>query len=114
MFGICFGHQIMADIFGGKAAKSDKGFITGSRRFNDRGTNVNAYLAHQDQVTEVPPNAEVIASAAHCPVAALSYDFPALSVQFHPESIMSFKDKLGLKLIENVFQLIFKYIYVLL
>ncbi len=85
MFGICFGHQIMADVFGGKAAKSDKGFITGSRQFNDRGTHVNAYLAHQDQVTDVPPTAQVIASASHCPVAALSYDFPALSVQFHPE-----------------------------
>ena len=31
MFGICFGHQIMADVFGGKAAKSDQGFITGTR-----------------------------------------------------------------------------------
>ena len=85
MFGICFGHQIMADVFGGTAAKADKGFITGTRQFNDRGVNMNAYLAHQDQVIDVPPNAEVIASAAHCPVAALSYDFPALSVQFPPE-----------------------------
>lgn len=85
MFGICFGHQIMADVFGGKAIKSDKGFVTGTRQFNDRGVNVNAYLAHQDQVVDIPPNAEVIASAAHCPVAALSYDFPAMSVQFHPE-----------------------------
>jgi len=85
MFGICFGHQIMADVFGGKAVKSNRGFVTGTRQFSDRGDNVAAYLAHQDQVTEVPPGAEVIASAAHCPVAALSYDFPALSVQFHPE-----------------------------
>jgi GMP synthase-like glutamine amidotransferase len=85
MFGICFGHQIMADVFGGKAEKSDKGFVTGSREFNDRGTATNAFLAHQDQVHEVPPEASVIASAPHCPVAALAYDFPALSVQFHPE-----------------------------
>ena len=85
MFGICFGHQIMADVFGGKAAKADKGFVTGTRQFNDRGVNVNAYLAHQDQVIDMPPNAEVIASAAYCPVAALSYNFPAMSVQFHPE-----------------------------
>ncbi len=85
MFGICFGHQIMADVFGGRAEKSDKGFVTGSREFNDRGMNINAFLAHQDQVHEVPPGAQVIASAEHCPVAALSYDFPALSVQFHPE-----------------------------
>lgn len=85
MFGICFGHQIMADVFGGKAEKSDKGFVSGSREFDDRGKSTNAFLAHQDQVHEVPPDANVIASAAHCPVAALSYDFPALSVQFHPE-----------------------------
>lgn len=85
MFGICFGHQIMADVFGGKAEKSDKGFVTGSREFNDRGTSTNAYLAHQDQVHQVPPDAHIIATAPHCPVAALSYDFPALSVQFHPE-----------------------------
>lgn len=85
MFGICFGHQIMADVFGGKAVKSDQGFVTGTKQFRNRGTNVTAYLAHQDQVIDVPIGAEVIASAAHCPVAALSYDFPALSVQFHPE-----------------------------
>lgn len=85
MFGICFGHQIMADLFGGSAEKSDKGFVTGSREFNDRGATANAFLAHQDQVHEVPPGAKVIASATHCPVAALAYDFPALSVQFHPE-----------------------------
>ena len=30
VFGICFGHQIMADVWGGKAEKADKGFITGA------------------------------------------------------------------------------------
>ncbi len=85
MFGICFGHQIMADVFGGKAEKVDKGFVTGSRRFQTRDGELQSYLAHQDQVTELPPDARVTASAAYCPVAALSYDFPALSVQFHPE-----------------------------
>lgn len=94
MFGICFGHQIMADVFGGKANKSDKGFVTGTRQFRDRGTSVTAYLAHQDQVIDVPIGAEVIASAAHCPVAALSYDFPAMSVQFHPEYSREFANDL--------------------
>ncbi len=85
IFGICFGHQIMADVFGGRAEKVDKGFITGSRTFEIGDGELQSGLAHQDQVTEVPPGANVIASAAYCPVAALSYDFPALSVQFHPE-----------------------------
>jgi GMP synthase-like glutamine amidotransferase len=105
MFGICFGHQIMADVFGGKAEKSDKGFVTGSREFDDRGTSAHAFLAHQDQVHEVPPDATVIASAPHCPVAALSYDFPALSVQFHPEYDREFAtdliDMFGAELMSN-------------
>ena len=85
VFGICFGHQIMADVFGGRAEKADTGFITGERDFIGEEGTVRAYLAHQDQVTEVPPGATVTASAPHCPVAALAYDFPALSVQYHPE-----------------------------
>ena len=85
VFGICFGHQIMADVYGGKAEKVDQGFITGARKFDMDGNHTPAYVAHQDQVTTVPPQAHVIASAPYCPAAALSYDFPAMSVQFHPE-----------------------------
>lgn len=85
MFGICFGHQILADLFGGKAEKVDRGFVVGTLAVEDNVKSYQAHLAHQDQVTKVPEGATVIASASHCPVAALSYDFPALSVQFHPE-----------------------------
>ena len=85
VFGICFGHQLMADTYGGKAEKSDKGFVVGPREFGEGDTSYAARVMHQDQVTEAPPNATVTASASYCPVAALEYDFPARSVQFHPE-----------------------------
>ena len=85
IFGICFGHQIMADVFGGKAEKVDQGFITGARSFDMGGHKIPAHVAHQDQVTRLPPGASVTASAPYCPAAALAYDFPAMSVQFHPE-----------------------------
>lgn len=85
IFGICFGHQLMADVFGGRAEKVASGFAGGARDFSIRGTAQPAFVAHQDQVTEVPPGATVIASAPYCPVGALDYDFPARSVQFHPE-----------------------------
>ena len=85
MFGICFGHQLMADVFGGKAEKAGHTFAAGAREFDMGGAAAPAYVAHQDQVTQVPPGATVTASAPYCPAAALSYDFPALSVQFHPE-----------------------------
>lgn len=84
LFGVCFGHQIMADVFGGKAEKvSDH--VVGVRDFDFNGRTVSGHVWHQDQVTEVPPGATVIGSAPYCPVAALSYEFPAQSVQFHPE-----------------------------
>ncbi|KMW59193.1 GMP synthase [glutamine-hydrolyzing], amidotransferase subunit [Candidatus Rhodobacter oscarellae] len=95
IFGICFGHQIMADVLGGKAEKVDQGFITGARRFDMAGAETPAYVAHQDQVTKAPPGATVTASAPYCPVAALAYDdFPALSVQFHPEYDAGFTEDL--------------------
>ena len=85
VFGICFGHQIMADVWGGQAEKVERGFILGARRYDLGSVQITAHVAHQDQVTRVPPGAEVIASAPYCPVGGLAYDFPALSVQFHPE-----------------------------
>ena len=94
VFGICFGHQIMADVWGGKAEKADKGFITGAREFESPAGPVSAYVAHQEQVTDVPANAQVVAGSDYCPVAALAYDFPAFSVQFHPEYNRGFTEDL--------------------
>jgi GMP synthase-like glutamine amidotransferase len=85
VFGICFGHQIMADVYGGKAEKAEVGNIVGARGFDYDGTRVDGYVWHQDQVTSVPPSARVTGAADHCPIGALDYAFPARSVQFHPE-----------------------------
>lgn len=85
VLGICFGHQIMADEFGGKAMLSERGLHCGVRWFEMEEGRVPAYVWHQDQVTEQPPQSTVIARADHCPIGGLAYDFPAISVQFHPE-----------------------------
>ncbi|MEP3843724.1 MAG: type 1 glutamine amidotransferase [Paracoccaceae bacterium] len=84
LFGVCFGHQIMADVFGGKAEKVGDPEV-GVRAFDIDGIQQTGQVWHQDQVTRIPPGAAVIASADYCPVGALAYDFPAMSVQFHPE-----------------------------
>ena len=85
IYGICFGQQIMADTFGGKAEKSQIGNVVGARQFDFQGKLNDVYVWHRDQVTIVPPVAHVTATAGYCAVGALSYDFPAKSVQFHPE-----------------------------
>lgn len=85
VFGICFGHQVMADTFGGRAGKADHGVAVGVRRFEGAGGAFDAHVWHQDQVTAVPPGAAITCHAPYCPVGGLAYDFPALSVQAHPE-----------------------------
>ncbi|OED41697.1 hypothetical protein AB833_09110 [Chromatiales bacterium (ex Bugula neritina AB1)] len=85
VFGICFGHQIMAEAYGGKAAKAEHGFVVGEKSYSEGSTTYRAHAMHQDQVTEIPDSATVTATASYCPVAALDYNFPARSVQFHPE-----------------------------
>lgn len=85
VLGLCFGHQIMADTWGGKAELSDRGNHVGVRHYTYRGQEIAAHAWHRDQVTRQPPRSTVTASAPYCPIAALEYDFPAMSVQFHPE-----------------------------
>ncbi len=90
MIGFCFGHQIMAHTFGGRAAKVDLGMCFGVREFKIDGVSSRGFVWHQDQVVEVPPGATVMGYADYCPNAVLRYDFPALSCQFHPEYSIAF------------------------
>lgn len=92
--GICFGHQILAEALGGKAEKSDKGWGLGVHRYPVRGQSgwlqgIDGELTlntfHQDQITELPADAEVLAGSEFCPYAVLAYRGSAISVQPHPE-----------------------------
>ena len=94
LVGICFGHQIMAEAFGGHVEKSDKGWGIGLQHYEvDRVepwmgevAAIDVPASHQDQVVAQPPNTEVVASSVFTPFAALAWiDRPAISVQFHPE-----------------------------
>ncbi len=85
IFGICFGHQIMADTFGGRAEKDPRGIVVGRRIYEVEGVPLAAHVWHQDQVTSMPPEAILKGGADYCPIGVLEYDFPGLSVQFHPE-----------------------------
>ena len=94
LVGICFGHQIMAEAFGGHVEKSDKGWGIGLQHYEvdrvepwmDEVSSIDVPASHQDQVVAQPPNTEVVASSVFTPFAALAWiDRPAISVQFHPE-----------------------------
>ena len=88
VFGICFGHQLMADAFGGKTARAEQGWGIGAQPYRYAVADVadgSALVFHQDQVVRLPPGATVAGGSDHCPFGALEYEFPALSVQYHPE-----------------------------
>lgn len=94
LVGICFGHQVMAAAFGGRVAKSARGWGLGLHSYDvherrpwmDDATHVAVPAIHQDQVVEAPPGSRTLAGSGFTPHGILAYgDRRALSFQFHPE-----------------------------
>jgi GMP synthase-like glutamine amidotransferase len=94
LIGICFGHQLMAEAFGGRVEKSAKGWGVGLQEYQvferaswmDDSDWVAVPVSHQDQVVERPPSCTVLAGSGFCDMGVLAYrDQPAISFQFHPE-----------------------------
>ncbi|HEY0114534.1 MAG TPA: type 1 glutamine amidotransferase [Allosphingosinicella sp.] len=94
LVGICFGHQAMAQAFGGRVTKSDKGWGVGLHEYAvvareewmDAALSVSIPASHQDQVVERPPGTIVTVASGFTPLAGLAWrDHPSISFQFHPE-----------------------------
>lgn len=94
LVGVCFGHQAMAQAFGGQVIKSPKGWAIGAHEYDllshepwmDAASPIRLPASHQDQVVVKPPGADVMAASAFTPFAGLVYrDQPAISIQPHPE-----------------------------
>ena len=95
MVGICFGHQIIAQALGGKVEKFAGGWAVGRQTYDWQGQTVALNAWHQDQVTQRPDGAEVVATNDFCENAALVYGDRIFTVQAHPEFENDFTRKLG-------------------
>ena len=117
ILGICFGHQILSKLNGGKVKQSKfrefglaqiyqrKKSILTKNFFNKKKTN-EVWMSHADQVSKLPKNFNVIASSQNSKFAIIENKFKNFyGVQFHPEVTHT---ENGKKLINNFIFLICK------
>jgi GMP synthase-like glutamine amidotransferase len=93
--GVCFGHQLIAHALGGRTQRAQGGWGVGALAMDINSPPpgwarpplpaATLLYSHQDQVTELPDEGRVLASATHCPVAMLAVGDHMVGVQAHPE-----------------------------
>ncbi len=93
-FGICFGHQLAAQAFGGEVTKNPRGREIGTVRvrrlgedalFEGTPAELDVNATHVDSVARLPPGARVLAASELDPVQAFAIGESVRCVQFHPE-----------------------------
>ncbi|GAA0180698.1 glutamine-hydrolyzing GMP synthase [Clostridium sediminicola] len=94
VLGICYGHQLVAHLLGGKVespdireyGKKDVELDTTSLLFDGMNEKDQSWMSHTDYVSEVPAGFKVIGTTDQCPVAAFeNAERKIYGVQFHPE-----------------------------
>ena len=94
ILGICYGHQLLADLAGGKVANTGDAeygstsleITAGSVLLKDLPASQEVWMSHQDQVVEPPDGFVSVATTGGAKVAAMEdLERGLFGVQFHPE-----------------------------
>ena len=94
ILGICYGHQLLADLAGGVVARTDLAEFgrstvrlkRGSQLLEDLPPELTVWMSHRDAVSEPPPGFLSVATSDGARVAAMEdRDRRLFGVQFHPE-----------------------------
>ena len=109
ILGICFGHQILSKLLGGKVKKSkhrEFGLATINKvsnsiltkNFFNKNKTSNVWMSHADQVSKMPKNFKVIASTKNSKLTIIeNIKDNFYGVQFHPEVTHTNKGKILLR-----------------
>ena len=107
VLGICYGHQLMAWMAGGKVSSAEDSSEYGKTElicdqnvlFQGFADKSICWMSHTDYVSQAPENFRVIARTGNCPCAAMCDESRKLyGVQFHPEVVHT---EFGKQLIRN-------------
>ena len=103
LLGVCFGHQLLALLLGGKTERAGQGWGLGVHRYalleqpewmTPDLDSLDMLVFHQDQVTRLPENATLIASSPFCPNAVYRIGDQVLCFQAHPEFVHDYSQAL--------------------
>ncbi|WKZ92902.1 glutamine amidotransferase [Chimaeribacter arupi] len=97
VFGVCYGHQLLADALGGEVGYHPQGIECGTKRLErlpgaehdplcaTLPAHFTANLIHSQTVLVPPPGAQVLARSEHDPHQILRFNATTFGTQFHPE-----------------------------
>lgn len=97
--GICFGHQLIARALGGRVEKAAIGWGVGVHTANIRQQRpwmnparerLALLVSHQDQVSELPPGAQLLAGHDFCPHDMFQVGDHIMTLQGHPEFVKGY------------------------
>ena len=106
ILGICYGHQIIVNNFGGKIKRANKEYgssvltiDSNSDILNGIGDSVRAWMSHGDEAENVPEGFEIIGHTENSRSAAIANKQKTVfGIQFHPEVVHTEK---GTEILKN-------------
>jgi len=106
LLGICYGHQLIVNKFGGKVKRANKEYgssvlmIDGESKLLDGiGNAVRAWMSHGDEAEEIPNGFEIIGHTQNARAAAIANKSKTVfGIQFHPEVVHTEK---GTNILKN-------------
>ncbi len=95
LLGICYGHQLIVNKFGGKVKRANKEYGSSLLTIDSDedllsgiGESVRAWMSHGDEAEQIPPGFKVIGHTESAKAAAIaSKEKSMYGIQFHPEVV---------------------------
>lgn len=106
VLGICYGHQLIVNNFGGRVKRANKEYGSSvltidkdNDLLNGIGESVRAWMSHGDEAESIPEGFEVIGHTESAKAAAIANkNRTVFGIQFHPEVVHTEK---GVEILKN-------------
>ncbi len=106
LLGICYGHQLIVNNFGGKVKRANKEYGSSSLTvdndsdlFSGMGKSIRAWMSHGDAAEKIPEGFEIIGHTDNSYAAAIANSQKLIyGIQFHPEVVHTEK---GTEILKN-------------